>query len=209
MGSAVCAHLHTSLGTELPAMAPILADNVWLDYSVQTKRRSQLSWNAVRIGIRITLIRVPGPITHMSPGWTVCSASSSVRPCSTCWFGLIPRNRRKALPAGSSRHHQKLFRSSASHIGNMRRTRPCSGSRRCCCRNHTRESELSFDNLRIAVLAIALAIATPVAADTSFMQSTRHIDRCKERARAPACTARCRVPPRIRDYDPFADMWTG
>jgi hypothetical protein len=47
---------------------------------------------------------------------------------------------------------------------------------------------MSLGKLRAAVLAIVLAIATTVAADTSFMQSTRYIDRCKERARALACT---------------------
>jgi hypothetical protein len=65
---------------------------------------------------------------------------------------------------------------------------------------------MSLGKLRAAVLAIALAIATTVAADASFMQSTTHIDRCKERARAPACTAPSHVPSRIHDDDPFADM---
>jgi hypothetical protein len=55
---------------------------------------------------------------------------------------------------------------------------------------------MSLGKLRAAVLAIALAIATAVATDASFMQSTRHIDRCEERVRAPACTAPSRVPSR-------------
>ena len=67
---------------------------------------------------------------------------------------------------------------------------------------------MSLGKLRAAVLAIALAIATAVATDASFMQSTRHIDRCEERARAhvPPLLA---CPLEIHDYDPFADIILG
>src|SRR5260370_32736668 len=80
----ICVRL---LGTDLPGMVLMLAGSVWLDYPIQTGGEA-VSYPGTQyaLGMLITLVQVPGPITDMPPGWTACSASLSVRPCSTCWF---------------------------------------------------------------------------------------------------------------------------
>ena len=69
LGSAVallCVHL---FGTDLPAMLLTLAGGVWVGYSIQTGREG-ISYLGTQftLGMLITLVQGPGPITDVTPG---------------------------------------------------------------------------------------------------------------------------------------------
>jgi hypothetical protein len=71
-----------------------------------------------------------------------------------------------------------------------------------------KDGEAMMTTLRNVAVAMVLSsvVATNVATDTSFTQSTRHhFDQYEKRARAAASTAAQRAPLRLHVDDPWAD----
>lgn len=69
LGSAVALLCVRLFGTDLPAMLLILAGGVWLGYCIQTGREG-ISYLGTQftLGMLITLVQGPGPITDVTPG---------------------------------------------------------------------------------------------------------------------------------------------